>query len=411
LDSASEMRFLCNIWLISVIIQVNCEFYSSTDKLTELFGHEREILAEFSDIIHKLNDVNDQLYNKIKPWFDEHIAAQEDVDKYVTNPLNAYLLIKRNVYDAKTLEQQVSTMIDEVKVKLDKIKENSFLHALEVTGAVGGLMRAQRAYHLKSEDLVEGIIDGVVTRAPLSPHDIYVLAGETYKMENEEFFSEKYLNITAEKIADGKDINNEVNDEEIKEKLKVFETIEVKNPYDESFEVPEFRDADIEKIMTHQVCRGYLTRSPKETKDLRCRYASFSLFSSIGPFKLEEANFDPYIVLYHDVISDNEIEALLQEARPKQAKALVGLSDSYANDGDRVAQLAWLWDGDHAILETLNPRFEDMTGLTVKDPFAEAIQIQNYGVGGQYYAHHDHDSGRNDSESEDRIATLMLYVS
>jgi prolyl 4-hydroxylase len=126
---------------------------------------------------------------------------------------------------------------------------------------------------------------------------------------------------------------------------------------------------------------------------------------------MEEASHAPYIVLYHDVFSDAEIETLLEIARPKQAKALVGLENSYASDVDRVAQLSWLYDGHHEILKTLNPRFEDMTGLTMQEPFSEALQIQNYGVGGQYYAHHDHDGGRQDAESEDRIATLMLYVS
>lgn len=86
------------------------------------------------------------------------------------------------------------------------------------------------------------------------------------------------------------------------------------------------------------------------------------------------------------------------------------LVDSYASDDDRVAQLAWLYDGHHEILERLNPRIEDMTGLTVQGSSAEAIQLQNYGVGGQYYAHYDHDAGRTDEVSEDRIATLMLYV-
>jgi prolyl 4-hydroxylase len=408
---AGEMKYFSFFAIICLIIQVKSEFYSSTDKLRELFDYESEILTEFSGIITKFNDVNDHLYNKMKPWYDEHAEAQEEVDKYVTNPLNAYLMIKRNVYDVKMLEKKLTSMMDEVKVKLQKIMEKSFLHKLEVTGAVAGLIRAQRTYHLKNEDLVEGIVDGSKTRNPLSPHDIYVLAAETYKMPKEEFFSENYLRLAEKKIANGNDLNSEVNDTEILEKLKVFETLYVSDPYDESYEVYRYRDADTEKMMTHRVCRGDLTRSPSETKNLLCKFASFSTFSTIAPFKLEEASIEPYIVIYHDVFSDTEIEELLSIARPKQAKALVGLGDSYASDDDRVAQIAWLFDGHHEILKTINPRIEDMTGLAVQDPFGEALQIQNYGVGGQYYAHYDHDGGRTDESSEDRIATLMLYVS
>lgn len=407
---AGEMKLLSFFLALFVLNLVKCEFYSSTDKLKELFDHESEILLEFTEIIHKLNDVNDQLFNKIKPWFDEHVVAQDDVNKYVTNPLNAYLLIKRNVYDAKMLENRVSLVMDEVNEKLQKIKAKSFLHSLEVTGAVAGLVRAQRTYHLKCDDLVEGIVDGSVTRARLSPHDVFILANETFYMAKEEYFAEKYLQIADEKISKNEDTINEVDKEEIEEKLKVFETMEVQDPYDEYYGYLSYRHTDIERIITHQVCRGALTRSAKETKHLHCKFVSFTPFSSIAPFKLEEANHDPYIVIYHEVISEAEVDTLLAIARPKQRKALVGLEDSFASDSDRVAQLSWLYDGDHQIVNLLNPRFEDMTGLAIEDPFGEAMQIQNYGVGGQYYAHHDNDFARTDDASEDRIATLMLYV-
>jgi prolyl 4-hydroxylase len=58
----------------------------------------------------------------------------------------------------------------------------------------------------------------------------------------------------------------------------------------------------------------------------------------------------------------------------------------------------------------LDTRFEDMTGLSME--WAEALQIQNYGIGGHYYSHYDTlKAGKNmDISGNHRIATLMLYV-
>lgn len=37
----------------------------------------------------------------------------------------------------------------------------------------------------------------------------------------------------------------------------------------------------------------------------------------MGPIKLEELSLDPYIVTYHDVLYDVEIEYLKQESKPR----------------------------------------------------------------------------------------------
>jgi prolyl 4-hydroxylase len=325
-------------------------------------------------------------YLKVKPWYSEHVEAQNDVDKYVTNPLNAFLLIKRNVYDMKMIESRLTAFMEDVKAKLQNISKNSFLHKREVTGAVAGVIRAQRTYHLKNEDLIDGIVNGVKTRENLTVHDVYVMAIEARKTPREEYFAQGYLKLAAEKLEKGEDKFKEVNDTKIDQKLESFKSMYIKDPYDESYELPlsEIRDTLVERILTHKVCRGSLKRSASETKNLRCRYDAFSAFSTIAPFKIQEESHDPFVVFYHDAFSDAEMDELVELARPKQLKATVGLTNSFASDDDRLAQLAWLYDGDFPILDRINRRIEDMTGLSMK--YAEALQVQNYGVGGHYYA-------------------------
>lgn len=54
------------------------------------------------------------------------------------------------------------------------------------------------------------------------------------------------------------------------------------------------------------------------TSQLKCRYVNNNNpFLLIAPFKLEEAYLQPRIVIYHDVMSDNEIETIKRLAQPR----------------------------------------------------------------------------------------------
>lgn len=74
----------------------------------------------------------------------------------------------------------------------------------------------------------------------------------------------------------------------------------------------------------------------------------------------------------------------------------------------RLGEVAWLETEDEFI-DKLNKRFEDMTALTTDG--SECIQVQNYGIGGHFHVHYDHDDGNTDPGIRDRIATLLIYVS
>lgn len=72
---------------------------------------------------------------------------------------------------------------------------------------------------------------------------------------------------------------------------------------------------DYEKNRFELLCRK---GSQLTAKPLRCRYATNnSPFLKIGPIKVEEHSLNPYIVVYHDLIYDEEIEFIKQEAKPK----------------------------------------------------------------------------------------------
>lgn len=67
-----------------------------------------------------------------------------------------------------------------------------------------------------------------------------------------------------------------------------------------------------------KLCRGESTQDPIIFAQLKCRYLmKNSAFLRIAPIKAEELNLKPYVVLFHDVIYDEEIEEIKQMAKPK----------------------------------------------------------------------------------------------
>jgi prolyl 4-hydroxylase len=73
-----------------------------------------------------------------------------------------------------------------------------------------------------------------------------------------------------------------------------------------------------ERTLYEMMCRGDIERPLAALAQLKCRYVTNSSpFLTIGPLKLEEMNHKPYIVVYHDVLFDDEIELFQNMAKPR----------------------------------------------------------------------------------------------
>lgn len=66
------------------------------------------------------------------------------------------------------------------------------------------------------------------------------------------------------------------------------------------------------------LCRKEIQQITKVTKKLQCRFVQGkSPFLKIAPLKLEEISLNPYIVIYHDILYDVEIQVLKHLAENK----------------------------------------------------------------------------------------------
>lgn len=294
----------------------------------------------------------------MKPWQAENLLATDDVEKYITNPLNAFLLIKRSTSEIENIFAKLENTIEKLKTSLNQLMPDK---NIDLAGAVEGLMRLQYAYKLKSSDLAQGVVDGKKTRRNLTPHDLYVLGVEIKKVGDKNkyfdyfaYFAKEYLSMAlkkSEKIAD-----NDIDFSELEENLNYLKAINRKNPHNDEIIRSGKYSAIKENLFSAKVCRGEISRNASETKHLRCRFVSNSFFSKIAPFKVEEINADPYIVIFIDVLSDREIEILKNLAIPNMQKALVG--EIPFELFVRVAQHVWLGDEIHEVVARVTRRVE-----------------------------------------------------
>lgn len=337
-------------------------------------------------------------FRKLKAWQEEHKLVEKDVIRYITNPLNAFLIIKRATADIETVKKRFG---EDSKEFSEAIKEFQPDEA-DLVGAVEGLLRLQTVYRLKSEDFANGIIDGVKTRSTLTPHDVFIIGREAFNLSGEDYFAKEYFNLALKMVKEGKDVDNEVDESDLLDCLttsynrtgdyeNALKTIEILiSKYSESKELIVTRDSLIESNKKHgkknfkqqdpfsdhfikngkygkikeailfsRVCRGNLTKTLLEQSQLHCRYLSNSPFSKLARFRVEEANLDPYLIVFYDVLSDSDILILQNRTRPIIKRAMtLGNKLEIETSKQRTAQTSFHKDRDHGIFVKISQRVE-----------------------------------------------------
>lgn len=104
---------------------------------------------------------------------------------------------------------------------------------------------------------------------------------------------------------------------------------------------------------------------------------------------MEFLSLDPYIAVYHDVLTDREIATLKDLVKTNLKRATV--FDKYQRKNtinhERVAKVSWLPDDSSNTTLGIVQKLADMTGLNTSG--WEPMQIMNYGLGGHFREHFD----------------------
>ncbi|NXI90799.1 P4HA3 hydroxylase, partial [Psophia crepitans] len=155
---------------------------------------------------------------------------------------------------------------------------------------------------------------------------------------------------------------------------------------------------------------------PERLPHLGCSYeTNGSPYLLLQPAKKEMVQIQPYVALYHDFISDAEAETIKGLAGPWLQRSVVASGEKQQKAEYRISKSAWLKDTADPVVRALEQRIAAVTGLDLRPPYAEYLQVVNYGLGGHYEPHFDHATSRKSPlyrmKSGNRIATVMIYLS
>ena len=171
-----------------------------------------------------------------------------------------------------------------------------------------------------------------------------------------------------------------------------------------------------EEFQTYEaLCRGEDIIPNPDAHKLTCQYRHFTPYFTIRPLKEEVAYLDPFIAIYHDLLTNTEIAKIKELAHPRlQRSGVFKVADSNGKLSNfRISKSAWLRDEEHALVRRASQKARLVANLTLET--AEELQVVNYGIGGHYEPHYDFarkdERAAFDPNSGNRIATALYYMS
>lgn len=416
------------------------QLFTALADMEEVFETESVLITNLDGYILAQERKIDFLKKKVMEYQREHAEASKDVSAYLLNPINAYLLTKRLTSDWKDIEQIMtmdvgSQFLNNITDYRDVLK---FPTDEDLIGAANALIRLQDTYNLDTASLARGELNGVQYSTSMSSEDCFEIGRQMYNnrdyhhtiMWMEEAISRlkndsrlprsdllEYLAFSTFKEGDVQsalDMTNELlsldpehqrargNKYYYEKELAKINEKSILRGDDGSSDVPvdkslEFQHSRLgpytydlpERKLYELACRGELKPDDDFLSKLFCRYVNNKVpFLTIAPLKQELVSHDPFIVIYHDVMYDNEIEIIKRIAKPRFKRATVQNHKTGELEVAhyRISKSAWLKDEEHEVVRNVVQRTADMTGLAMET--SEELQVVNYGIGGHYEPHY-----------------------
>ncbi|XP_056147571.1 prolyl 4-hydroxylase subunit alpha-1b isoform X2 [Lampris incognitus] len=459
------------LFLISCLLQslsAHNDFFTSIGQMTDLLYTEKDLVTSLKDYIR----AEERKLEEVKQWADKldllTAKATQDPEGFLGHPVNAFKLMKRLNTEWGDLESLVLRDTTDVFISNLTIQRQHFPTDEDQTGAAKALLRLQDTYRLDANTISIGDLPGVTYKSPMTVEDCYELGKIAYT-EVDYYHTELWMAQALKQLDQGEEspidkvtvldylsyaiyqqgeiaraleytmklLALDPEHQRAKGNLKYFEfqlekqrkTAEAETQEntehtkrETSKKKPKEKAAKgsiPERAKYEMLCRGEGIRmTPRRQSRLFCRYYDNNRnpMYVLGPIKQEDEWDRPYIVRFHDIISHGEIEKVKELAKPRLRRATISnpITGVLETASYRISKSAWLTGYDHPMIDRINQRIEDLTGLEMDT--AEELQIANYGVGGQYEPHFDF--GRKDEPDAfkelgtgNRIATWLFYMS
>uniref|UniRef100_A0A1B6GEX8 procollagen-proline 4-dioxygenase n=2 Tax=Cuerna arida TaxID=1464854 RepID=A0A1B6GEX8_9HEMI len=404
-------------------------------KLMKMFDQEQRMLNHLQRYI-KQQETSVRLLERHLREVWSSVPREVDRDQYVRHAINNYLLVRRLVFGWSKIARIASLF--------STPRPNVRWPGLEdLSGVMRYLFRLQQTYQLKTAHLAHGFVDGDQADVVVTGLDTFLMA-EANAQSHDFQLAKEWLDNTIAKA------DNTVSFSDILE-LKVLSVCFLgestgsisaltqlledfpdfkPSPYllntwqtIANFDCPTHKQALENMRYQHSMldpnfmtrfntlCRAVTGSSLQPQHVLSCRYVHYNKTRlRLGPFRAEELQLDPPVLLFHDVISDAEIREVQKCAiRSKmEASEIYNERDEAYVNRDRSSESSDLRPRECSVMVRLLQRLGDMTNLDVAT--AETSQVTRYGVGGEYLFHFDNDILSQDCSRNCRIATLITYL-
>uniref|UniRef100_A0A1I8PH27 procollagen-proline 4-dioxygenase n=1 Tax=Stomoxys calcitrans TaxID=35570 RepID=A0A1I8PH27_STOCA len=415
------------------------QYYASVAGLETLLKTEQILLADLKNYVDMTKQSLEMFEKEILKIEAEHQMAAADTENYLTNPVNAYKLIKRLHNDWQKHEEHFEKAKDHLPQWKTKSNFLELPNDKDFEESALALVRLQKTYNLDVSHVASGILNGVKYGTDMSWSDCLLLGQQliNVKAYNQtkawiEESMRRYNVETSKAINDysldfmeklGENLMKTGNTEEA---MSIFRSLVLKDPkrlstvsklYDNTYILPEQYEEERDYHKTEEfklyekVCREEITRSPAELRHLRCRhYRGVDNAFSLSPFKIEEINEDPYVMLVHDIISSQQAEKIKELGAPRLERSLVRNTGGEGSllRNYRISKQAWVEYSAHPYTEKLIRDLHYATGLQTES--SEPLQVANYGLGGHYEPHLDHYTSVT-AEQSNRMSTSIFYLS
>ncbi|EFX85841.1 hypothetical protein DAPPUDRAFT_208740 [Daphnia pulex] len=467
------MHIITCVPVLFLLMQSNAVFgevFTALADMEGLVSTELELVRHLDNYIQAEEIRLKRLRGYLEDYESMYQEASADVSKYLANPINAYLLVKRLTSDWKQVEGVMTQNVGPAFIQ-NITQHRSVLRFPsdeDLNGAAAALMRLQDTYKLDTHALAEGKLLGKKYSRQLTAGDCWELGRQSYNNGDHyhtvlwmgealnKFESESNKTVTRQDILEYLAFST-FKQGNVKEALQLTHELLKLVPFhqralgnkkyyedllrqqgviqrrgetgdednvvmDEPFNTANLKltkpsDQLPERENYEKLCRGEKLMDPKIEGRLRCRYVTNNVpYLYIQPVKMEEAFHKPLIVIYHNVINDDEIETVKKMAQPRFKRATVqnSVTGNLEPANYRISKSAWLKSEEHDHVFKVTRRVGDVTGLDMAT--AEDLQVVNYGIGGHYEPHFDYARKEEVNAFKDlgwgnRVATWLFYMS
>ncbi|XP_002020450.2 prolyl 4-hydroxylase subunit alpha-1 [Drosophila persimilis] len=415
-----------------------------------------QLVEQDLELAANLNAYAEQLQKKIsvlrrvaENWRRALDEAKGREEEYLSNPLHSFPLIRTLHEDWGPVERLMQQLVGQEQIAALELMREHLPGAEDVAEAMWGIFRIVHTHNLEPKDVAEGVLDGIQYRGRLSALDCQAL-GKFYfhvadyqtaikwltlsqdLMEEQplEYYDElgatsSGITLLLSRCLVALDRFDEAKillggDKTFGDKAYHIVSHFQKHPPQQSINMENGNFTEKFNRLCSSMSRRKTDGSAAHSKPARlhCRYnATTTAFLRLAPLRMEELSLDPYIVLYHSVLSDEEMARLENMSTPLLHRARVFDSGirkpkiSPARTADEVQiPNPKLVAEDIQLVECIQKRITDLTGLMLTS--MRRIQFLKYGFGGIYVPHHDFFSVHTPTSRlhGDRIATVIFYL-